>query len=292
MFIAFEPILIFTLLNIALTVGLYISNLSGQLSLGTAAVAGIGGYISAVLTSRLGMPFPVGLLAATAGGVVVGVGLGLMTYRMEMFVFKLVTLAFGEAVVVLAFNIDYLGGANSFTGIPLHTGMFVAFALAAGAVLVAYLIDFSALGFAARAVRDDALAASAMGISIRGVRVFTLAVSTGLIALTGAMQAHYLLVINPHDLTFFVSLSIIIFLLFGGMQTLWGAVLGATILTVLPEVLRFSNEYRLILFGVLVVAIVMLRPEGLLTRRPLKVPPRRTGRPLPIEISQVGPNGA
>lgn len=282
MSIAWEPIVIFTLLNVALTVGLYISNLSGQLSLGTAAVAGIGGYISAVLTSRLGLPFPVGLAAATLGGLLVGGMLALLTYRMEMFVLKLVTLAFGEAVVVVAFNIDYLGGANSFTGIPLHTTLIGAVLLAAGAILIARLIDFSPLGFAARAIRDDALAAAAMGISIRGVRVFTFAVSTGLIALTGAMQAHYLLVINPHDLTFFVSLGIVIFLLFGGVQSLWGAVTGAVILTVLPELLRFSNEYRFILFGALVVAIVMLRPEGLLTRRSLNPALGRRGSP-PIE---------
>ena len=74
---------------------------------------------------------------------------------------------------------------------------------------------------------------------------------------------------NPHDLSFFISLSIVIFLLFGGVQSVWGAVLGAALLTVLPEALRFTNEYRHILFGALIVAVVMLRPNGLVTRRPL-----------------------
>ncbi len=269
MSIAIEPLVVFTLLNITLTVGLYISNLSGQLSLATAAIAGIGGYISAILTSRMGVPFLVAIFAAATAGAMVGTALALLTCRMEMFILKLVTLAFGEAIVVIAFNIDYLGGANSFTGIRLDTNWENSLVLALCAVAIAHFIDRSPVGYAARAIRDDSLAASAMGLSIRGIKIFTFAVSTGIIAVAGALQAHYLLVINPHDLAFFVSLTIVIFLLFGGMQTLWGAVCGATILTILPELLRFTNEYRLILFGALVVLVVLLRPDGLLTRRPL-----------------------
>ena len=270
MSIAIEPIIIFAMLNIALTVGLYISNLSGQLSLGTAAVAGIGGYISAVLTSKFGLPFSAAVFIAATAGALVGVFLAILTFRMEMFVVKLVTLAFGEAVVVIAFNIDYLGGANSFTGIPLQTGILSATALALLSIALAYYIDSSPIGYSARALRDDSLAAAAMGIPVCKVKVFTFGVSTAIIGAVGALQAHYLLVINPHDLTFFISLSIVIYLLFGGLQTVWGAVLGASILTILPEFLRFSNEYRLILYGILVAVIVLIRPEGLLTRKTIK----------------------
>jgi len=268
--IAIEPIIIFTLLNIALTLGLYVSNLSGQLSLGTAAISGIGGYLSAVLTSRLGLPFPMAVLASMIVGAAVCSALAVMTCRMEMFVLKLVTLAFGEAVVVLAFNIEYLGGANSFTGITLHTNSWNSLALAITALLVALSMDRSPIGYIARATRDDALAAAAMGVSIRGIRTLTFMVSGAIIGIAGALQAHYILVMNPHDLSFFISLSVVIFLLFGGVQSVWGAILGAALLTVLPEALRFTNEFRHILFGALIVAIVMLRPNGLITRRPLE----------------------
>jgi hypothetical protein len=84
--------------------------------------------------------------------------------------------------------------------------------------------------------------------------------------MAGAIQAHYVLVISPHDLGFFVSLNFIIFLLSGGLQTLWGPVLGAVLLTVLPEMLRFTNEYRLILYGLIIVLVVLCRLERLLTR--------------------------
>src|SRR4051812_24665591 len=104
-----------------MTLGLYLSNLSGQLSLATAAIGGIGSYAAAVMTTQLGVPFLLSLPASAIFGMATGLFLALLTYRMKDFILKLVTLAFGEAVLVVAFNIDYLGGANSFTGIVLHT---------------------------------------------------------------------------------------------------------------------------------------------------------------------------
>jgi ABC-type branched-subunit amino acid transport system permease subunit len=176
---------------------------------------------------------------------------------------------------VLAFNWDYIGGANSFTGIGLKTDIWTALAAALIALYVAWRFDGSRLGFACRAVRDDPLAASAMGVSIAQVRTVSFALGAALVGMAGAIQAHYVLVISPHDLGFFVSLNFIIFLLFGGLQTLWGPVLGAVLLTVLPEVLRFTNEYRLILYGLIIVVVVLRRPDGLLTRVP-------TGRAISV----------
>lgn len=264
----FEPILIFTLLNVAMTLGLYVTALSGQLSMATAAIAGVGGYCSGVLTVKFGVPFVAAVVAAAALAALVGAVLALLTARMRDFILKLTTLAFGEALSVLAFNWDYIGGANSFTGLTLHTGVGTAFVGAAIALFVAWRFDLSRLGTAARAVRDDPLAAASMGISVAGIRVVTFALGAALVGMGGAMQAHYVLVISPHDLGFFVSLNYIIFLLFGGLYTLWGPVLGAVVLTVLPESLRFANEWRLILYGLIIVGVVLWRPEGLIGRRP------------------------
>jgi ABC-type branched-subunit amino acid transport system permease subunit len=107
-----------------------------------------------------------------------------------------------------------------------------------------------------------------MGVSIAVARTVSFALGGALVGLAGAIQAHYVLVVSPHDLGFFVSLNFIIYLLFGGLQTLWGPILGAVLLTVLPEMLRFTNEYRLILYGLIIVVVVLRRPEGLLTRIP------------------------
>jgi len=228
----------------------------------------VGGYLAAVLTVKFGWAFVPAIVLAGAAGATVGTVLALLTLKMRDFILKLTTLAFGEAMSVLAFNWDYIGGANSFTGIGLKTDIWTALAAALIALFVAWRFDGSRLGFASRAVRDDPIAAAAMGVSIPLVRATTFALGGALVGMAGAIQGHYVLVISPHDLGFFVSLNFIIYLLFGGLQTLWGPLLGAVLLTVLPETLRFTNEYRLILYGLIIVMVVLRRPDGLLTRIP------------------------
>jgi branched-chain amino acid transport system permease protein len=299
------PVAIFTLLNVAMALGLYITALSGQLSMATAAIAGVGGYLAAVLTVKFAFSLlPASCLAALAGGLV-GTTLALLTLKMRDFILKLTTLAFGEALSVLAFNWDYIGGANSFTGIGLKTSIWTAATTALVAFYVAWRFDGSRLGFACRAVRDDPVAASAMGVSIAVTRSVSFALGGAVVGLAGAIQAHYVLVVSPHDLGFFVSLNFIIFLLFGGLQTVWGPIFGAVLLTVLPEALRFTNEYRLILYGLIIVAVVLRRPNGLLTRTPLgrevkifgltlkparpvaELPADQRSRPLPASLRQA-----
>jgi len=293
-FASFEPIIIFTLLNVVMALGLYITALSGQLSMATAAIAGVGGYASAVLTVKFGWPFLPAVAAAALAGATVGTLLALVTLKMRDFILKLTTLAFGEALSVLAFNWDYIGGANSFTGIGLKTTIWTALAATLIALYVAWRFDGSRLGLASRAVRDDPVAASAMGVSIAAMRSITFALGGALVGMGGAIQGHYMLVISPHDLGFFVSLNFIIFLLFGGLQTLWGPVLGAVLLTALPEMLRFTNEYRLILYGLIIVLVVLLRPDGLLTRTPAGRAVRILGytlvpaRPVAMRAVDVG----
>ncbi|HEY8612019.1 MAG TPA: hypothetical protein VIL69_12090, partial [Roseomonas sp.] len=106
-FTFFEPILVSTLLNVAMTLGLYVTALSGQLSLATAAIAGVGGYTAGVLTARYGVPFIPAVMAATAMGAALGAFLAALTARMRDFVLKLTTLAAGEALSVLAFNWEF-----------------------------------------------------------------------------------------------------------------------------------------------------------------------------------------
>lgn len=266
-FAFWEPVVIFSLINVILVTGLYITAMSGQLSMATAALAGIGGYVAAILTTNFAWPFVPAIAAAVLSGALAGALIALVTVRMRDFILKLTTLAFGEAVAVIAFNIDYIGGANSFTGMPLYSSLTAVVVATIIALYVAWRFDGSRLGFASRAVRDDPLAASAMGISVLWVRLVTFALGAAIVGGGGAIQAHYVLVINPQELGFFVSLTYIIFLLFGGMQTMWGPVLAAIVLTALPEMIRFADEYRLILYGFVIVIVVLFRPEGLLTRR-------------------------
>ena len=285
-FAFFEPVVIFTLLNVTMALGLYITAMSGQLSMATAAMAGAGGYLSGILTVKFGVPFIPAIAAAALLAAVMGMALAILTAKMRDFILKLTTLAFGEALSVLAFNWDYIGGANSFTGLTLHTGLGTCVIATAIALYVAIRFDGSRLGFAARAVRDDPLAAASMGISVAGIRMITFALGAAIVGMAGAIQAHYVLVISPSELGFFVSLNYIIFLLFGGLQTVWSPVLGAVLLTTLPEALRFANEYRMIAYGLIIVAVVLWRPDGLLRRRPIGATAPPKGLPAMTAASQ------
>jgi len=252
-----EPIIIFSLLNLIFTAGLYITALSGQLSMATAAFGGIGGYVSAVLTTNFDWPFLPAIAAAALAGAVLGGLLAALTIRMRDFILKLTTLAFGEAMAVIAFNIPYLGGANGFSGIPLYTTMTDIVIAALLAIYIAWRFDGSRLGFASRAVRDDPLAASANGVSIRQTRIITFMLGSAIICAGGALAAHYVLLVTPSQMGFYYSLNYIIFLLFGGLQVLWGPLLASVLLTAAPEVLRFTSEYRLILYGLIIVTVVL-----------------------------------
>lgn len=268
-----EPIIVFSLLNVIMTSGLYITALSGQLSMATAALAGIAGYVAAILTTNYDWDLLPAVVVAAIVTAVIGGLLAALMVRMRDFILKLTTLAFGEAMSVIAFNIHYIGGANGFSGIPLYTTLTDVVIMTVLAIYVAWRFDGSRLGLAARAVRDDPLAAACNGVSIRTVRVTSFCLGSAVIGAGGALSAHYVLLVTPSQLGFYFSLNYIIFLLFGGLQSLWGPLLAAVLLTAAPEMLRFANEYRLIMYGLIILLVVLWRPDGLITRRGLR--PRR-----------------
>ena len=256
-------------LNAIITMGLYLSNSAGALSACHAALAGIGAYLAAVLTTNFGWPFPVALLAGAVIGFATGMLLALVTLRMNELVAGLTTLAFGETMVIIAFNFDYIGGANGFMGIGLETTFDVVYLVLALSVFAAWRFDRSRLGYAARACRDKPHAAAAMGINVPWVKTLVFALGGAIAGLGGGLRAHYVLVQNPDDMGFFASLNYLIFWVFGGSYTFWGPLFGAMFLTILPELLRFSLYDRFIIYGVILTAIVILRLQGVITRVPL-----------------------
>ncbi len=258
-------------INSIIALGLYITMSSGPLSVAHAALAGMGGYLGAVLTTNFGWPFPLAILAGTALGFVTGMLVGLLTVRMNELVAGLTTLGFGETMAVIAFNTDYIGGANAFTGIPLRTNLPVVYAVLGLVLYAAWRYDRSRLGFAARASRDSPVTAAAMGINVTWVKVLTFAIGAGIAALGGVLRAHYILVQGPEDMGFFVSVGFLIFVVFGGSYTFLGPPFGAMTLTILPELLRFSAKERFIIYGVLLTGMVIIRPQGLITRVPTGV---------------------
>ena len=264
-----EVTLITAGMNSIIAMGLYFSNSAGALSVAHAAIAGMGAYMAAVLTTNFGWPFPLALLFGAGVGFASGVFLALVTVRMNELVAGLTTLAFGETIAVIAFNTDYIGGANSFIGIPLHTTFGVVYLVLAIVVFAGWRYDRSRLGYAARAVRDSPVTAAAMGINVTWVKTMAFALGGAIAGIGGGFRAHYILVQNPDDMTFFFSLNFLIFWVFGGSYVVWGPLFGAMFLTIVPELLRFSIYERYIMYGLILTAIIVLRPQGVITRIPM-----------------------
>jgi branched-chain amino acid transport system permease protein len=267
-FAYWEPVIIVALINVTIMCGLCINAMSGIISMATAAVAGIGGYAAGILTANFGWHFVPALMIAWLTGALIGMLIASLTLQMKDFVLKLTTLAFGEAVTVVAYNIDYIGGANAFTGVPFYTDLTTAFIIAVIAIYVLWRFSRSRIGMACRAVRDDVAAAQATGISVARTRLTSFAVGAGIVAVGGGVQAHYLSIVVPQDMGFFNSFIYVIFLLVGGSYSLMGPLTATVVQTAAPEFLRFAGQYRLVLFGALVLAIVLFRPQGLIGRRP------------------------
>lgn len=250
--------------------GVYFSSAAGSISVAHAAFAGIGGYTAAILTTNFHYPYVVAILAGGVLGFLSGALLGWLSMRMHPLVAGLTTMAFAEIMVVVAFNIDYLGGANSFTGIPLKTNLELVYLVLAVVLLCAWRFQYSRLGYAAYATRDSMHAASVMGINVVWVKVIVFAIGGAVAAIGGALHAHYILVQNPNDMGFWHGIALLFYWLLGGSYSFYGATVGALVLTIIPELLRFSVYERFIIYGLIFATIVILRPIGLVPRIPLR----------------------
>ena len=262
--------LAFTLVPILIdaiaVLGLYVLANTGRLSVGHAAFFGIGAYASAVCSTRLAWHPLLSIAAGTVAGAVVGLVFAIVADRLTHWFFAVTTLAFSVMVIGLVSNIDYLGGATGLYGIPLWIGLPQALVALALVIVLVVRVDASSFGRAMRAVRDSEFAAQALAIDPTRVRVLAFTLGTGIAAFAGGLYAHYLGLIKPGDLSLDRSLLFLVYLSIGGIEFWGGALLGTLVLGLLPEILRFTREYRLALFGALLTLVMLIRPAGLLPR--------------------------
>lgn len=268
-------VLIVACLYVLLAVGLQLTTgLAGQISLGHAAFYAIGGYTAALLATRAGWPFLATLPASILVVAVAGLILGAPSLRVRDDFLAIVTLGLGLITQSLANNLPLTGGALGISAIPApaigsftfrlesYTGLVVA--ITALGVGVAVLLSRSRLGLIWRAVRDDDLAAGAMGMPVRVLKVTAFAVGSAYAGLAGALLAYHLGFIGAESFGVSVSITVLAMIVLGGLGSLPGAVVGALVLSLLPEVLRPLASYRLTLYGALLAFVIAYRPGGLL----------------------------
>lgn len=260
-------VLILTGINIVLALGLnLISGLTGQLSLGHAAFMGIGAYAAALLT-KAGYPFFPALLAGALLAAAAGLLVGIPTLRLRGDYLAIATLGFGEILRILAVNLRVTGGPVGLRAIPGYTTL--AGVLAAVCFTYGFLahLERSPLGKALIAVREDELAAAAMGINTTRMKILAFSLGAFFAGLAGGLYAHYIRYINPNNFGFMRSVEILAMVVLGGMGSMPGTILGASFLSVAPELLRSISpaiaERRQLIYGVLLIAATIWFPQGL-----------------------------
>lgn len=258
-------------INIILAVSLnLISGYTGQLSLGHATFMGVGAYAATLLALHLHWPFLLSLLLGGAVAAFFGFIIGVPTLRLKGDYLAIATLGFGEIMRSILLNQKFTGGPMGLRGIPKATNIYI---VAAAVVLVIFSLNRiiqSRIGKAFMAIRDDELAAEAMGINTTRYKILSFVIGSFYAGLAGGLYAFLFRYINPNSFGFMKSIEILSMVVLGGMGHTYGAVFGAVILTVLPEFLRSVSpviaQYRMLFYGLLLVVMMIVRPQGLFAR--------------------------
>jgi branched-chain amino acid transport system permease protein len=269
-----QGIIIVVCVNLIAVLGVSIlTGFTRLFSFGNAAFMSIGAYVSALLTTKLGVPFIPALLAGIAAAGVISFLLGSLTLRLKGDYFLITTLGFGECVRVLFEYIRPItGGAQGLVGIPNHTTLVTALVSLVLAVIIAARFTYSRFGRCLEAVREEELAAESVGINVTGYKRLAFVVSALFAGWAGALWAHHICFIVPVMFNLAKSAELTITVVIGGLGSLTGSLLGSLLVTLLPEVFRGLSNYRMFLYGVAVVAVIILRPDGLLGYREFSVP--------------------
>jgi branched-chain amino acid transport system permease protein len=275
-------------INVILAVSLNLVNgYTGQFSLGHAGFMSVGAYLSAAMSLFVGPrvlgdhasafatgafflgALLVGGLAAALAGLVVGIP----SLRLRGDYLAIVTLAFGEIIRVLFQNIDALGGALGLNGIPPYTTIFWVLAFAALTIFTVYCLVHSTYGRGFLAVHDDEIATAAVGLNPTRYKIVAFVVSAFFAGIAGGLYGHFRLTITPGGFDFTKSIEIVVMVILGGMGNMPGVILAAVVLTLLPEVLRPIADYRMIIYALLLIVLMILRPQGLFRWTPARKPP-------------------
>lgn len=261
-----ESLLIFIGLNIILGLSVYPTFSTGQISLGQAGFMAIGAYSSSILSTRLGVPFALALAAGGAAAASVGALIGIPAVRVRGIYLLIVTIAFNEIVRVFFLNFKPTGAATGLWGMRQSTNLAWVYGLVVLLILFFYNVQRSRLGRAFEAIRQNEVAAGMMGVNIAHAKLMVFALGAAIAGLGGGLFAHYTLFIESELFGFPMSAEMIVYVILGGMDTFWGPVVGAILLTILPEWLRLLHDWRMTFFGLLMIIFMIVRPRGLVGR--------------------------
>lgn len=248
----------------------YIILATGQLSLGNAGFMGIGAYATSWLTVEMGVPLTAALPIAAVFAGVIGVIIGFPALRLKGIYLAMATLGFGEMVRSFLLNFDTMGGSGGFSGMQ-HISVGYIWAWAAGILVLVMIIEQSRLWLELRAVHDDETAASLIGLNTTSIKIGAFGFGAAVAAISGGLFAHHHVYIEPSNFGFDRSIEFVLVVILGGSTVAPGAIVGAALIVVLPEMLRFLSDWRLAAFGSLLIVMLLVRRQGILDRNLFRI---------------------
>lgn len=258
-----ESILIFAGINILLAISWYVPHCAGLISIGQGGFMAIGAYVSAYLSLH-GIPFYLSLSIGAITSCVISIIVGLPALRIKGLYVILLTIGFGEIVRIFFLNFEPTGSAEGLGGMFPYTTLLNVYPTVAIVMFFINLINNSHFGRAMEAVLEDEDAAETLGVNLTTTKLLAFSIGGFIAGLGGGFYAHYALYIHSDNFGILRSVEILIYPFVGGISSLWGGVLGALLLTSLTEALRVARDFRMEIYGGIIVLTMIFRPQGFL----------------------------
>jgi branched-chain amino acid transport system permease protein len=248
---------------------------AGQISMGQSAFFGIGAYCSGVLTVKFGFPIILSFLSGVFLAVIMAMAIAIPTLKLRGHYLAVATLGFGQIFYIIFVELlDLTGGPSGLSGIPnlkffgysfdgAVQYFYLVWTIAILLLIFSLYVIYSRVGRALRAICGSDLAAEAMGVNVSRYKIQVFILSAVYASIAGSLYAHFVTFISPPTFSFFFSTLLLIMVVIGG-ENIWGALLGAGIMTILPEYLRPLKDFDILVYGIILMAMLLFMPEGLL----------------------------
>ncbi len=269
---------IFIILAVSLNL---INGICGQFSLGHAGFWAVGAYVGAAYSVFFALPVPdfvnllIGCGLGFSAAAIAGLAIGVPCLRLRGDYLAIATLGFGEIIRIIIMNMDSVGGPRGFTGIPAWSNFFWVYLFVAITIIFVVNLLRGTHGRAIISIREDEIAAESMGIYTFKYKVLAFVIGAGFAGVAGVLFAHTTQFIHPNSFNFMWSVIILLMIILGGLGSVTGSVVGAVILSLLPEVLRFFgetvSEWRMVIYSVLLICLMLWRPSGIFGKHELDI---------------------
>ncbi len=264
-----EGVLVLLAINVVFAYAAFLPMAAGQLNLGVAGFAAIGAYVSGAITNATALAPAAAIPLGGAAAGLVALVVAVPVLRTRGIYLALATFAIGQIVQATILNLEIVGGA---AGYPV--GAFLRFPVvavfAAGVVALVALLFATRFGIMIVAVHDDERVAELMGVDVRSLQIAAFALGSVLAGIGGGLYAHHFNYIEAQYFNVSLSIMVVLYVLFGGVQTVVGPLVGAAAFTLLPEMLRASAQWRYVLFAAVVIIVMAVRPQGVVTSAQLR----------------------